>query len=288
MNISLGIILGLIAMFGFGIGNAIIQVPARAVENRKVIFFRTLFSTLMIFITLIFFLPETTFSLTYILIAFVISFIGYIPLFTFYKALKSGKVGIITTISSSSVIFTVLFSIIFFKESLTLPQVFSIVLIILGIMLISIDFKDFKNSSLFSLSSGVPFALITCLLWGIMYFLMKIPVSVLGPILTSLIIESGIMILSGINLAISKTGFKIHKRKILFYIFLSSLFVSIGSIFFNLGIKLFDVSIVAALTFSSPLISTLYGKFVYKERLRTSQYLAISLMIIGIIVISYF
>jgi drug/metabolite transporter (DMT)-like permease len=49
-----------------------------------------------------------------------------------------------------------------------------------------------------------------------------------------------------------------------------------------------NVSVVAPLTFANPLISIIYGKFVYKEKLSTYQYLAIILILIGIILISFY
>ena len=288
MGISMGIIFGLISMLGFGLGNGISQVSIKKIGTRRVIFFRSIFMSLILFIVLLFFLSETDFSPTYILITFVISLIGYIPLVTFYKALKIGKVGIISPIASSSVIFTILFSIIFFKESLSIAQLFSILLIMLGIILISINFKDIRNSHLFKTSSGVPFALITCVLWGLVFFLFKIPVNVLGPILTSFIVEFGNLIYSGTNLKISKIGFQLPDKRILTYIILLAICITVGTLFYNFGIRVSNVSIIAALYSSNPLVATLYGKFVYKEKLKIQQYFAILLILIGIVLISYF
>jgi transporter family protein len=288
MEVSIGILFGIIAMFGFGFSNAISQVPSKEIGSRKTIFFRNIFVSILLLILLLFFLDETNFSIKYIFIAFVISLVGYIPLVTFYKALKTGKVGIISPIANSSVVFTVLFSIIFFGESLSFIQLFSIVFIIFGIILVSLNFNDIKISHLFKKASGVPYALITCFLWGLVFFLFKIPVNVLGPILTSFIIEFGIMIYSGMHLRLSKINFDIPNKKILTCVFLVAFFGAIGTLFFNLGIKTSNVSIVAALTFSSPLVSILYGKFVYKEKLSLQQYTAIIFIVIGIASISYF
>ncbi len=288
MPVSLGIIFGLIAMLGLGLNAALAKVPVLKIGGRKTIFFRNACTSLLLFILLLPSVPVTNFSLAYILIAFFIAFIGYIPLLTFYKALKLGKVGVVTPISNSSVVFTILFSIIFFREYMSLTRLSSILLIIMGIIMISLNFKDMKNSQLFKISSGIPYALITCLLWGVVFFLFKIPVMVLGPILTSFIVEFGIMILSGISLAISKIRFSVPDKRILIHIFFVALFGSVGNLFFNMGIEIADVSIVAALTFSNPWIATLYGKFVYKEKLTIPQYVAILLILTGIVLMSYF
>jgi len=275
-------------MLGFGLSNGISQIPAKNIGSEGTIFFRNVFMSVFLLIILSFFISETNFSRTYILIAFFISFIAYIPLLTFYKALKLGKVGIIAPISNSSVILTILLSIIFFKESFGWMQLFSIILIISGILMISINFNDFKNSHLFNISSGVPFALISFVLWGFSFFLFKIPVTVLGPILTSFIIEFGILIFSIINIKVSKNYLKFPHINMLIYIFFVAFFGTIGILFYNLGIKILDVSIISVLSFANPLVSTLYGKFVYNEKLSMLQYIAILLILIGIIFIFYF
>ena len=158
MDAALGVIFGILSMLGYGLSNAISQVPAKKVGVTRTVFYRNLLIAPIIFIVLLFFLSSTTVSLTYILIAAGISIIGYIPLATYVKAVKHGKVGVVTPISHSSLLVTVILSLIFFGEKLTALQTIAIALIVLGVMLISINFRDFRKSHIFQLSSGVPFA----------------------------------------------------------------------------------------------------------------------------------
>lgn len=231
---------------------------------------------------------ENAFSRDYVLIALAISFAGYIPLLTFFKAIDAGKVGIVTPVANSSVIFTIMFSIIFFKESLTEVQLFSIALIVAGIMLISLDLKDMKHSDLFKMSSGVPYALVTCVLWGLVFFLFKFPVTVLGPILTAFITEAGIMVFAGANIVFSGGSFAVPDRNTLKKIAFASFFGAFGSLAYNYGVAAADVSIIAALAFTNPLVATIYAKAIYKEKLCIQQYAAAAMMIAGIVFISYF
>ncbi|MCK5283329.1 MAG: hypothetical protein KAK00_08035, partial [Nanoarchaeota archaeon] len=85
MSVSLGVIFGLIAMLGFGLANAISQVPAKALGSRKTVFLRGIFVSILLCILCLFFLDKINFSMKYIMIAFGISLIGYIPLATFYN-----------------------------------------------------------------------------------------------------------------------------------------------------------------------------------------------------------
>lgn len=288
MDFSLGIIYGLIAMVGFGLHTAISQVPIRSVGSVQTIFFRNIFTSSILLAGVIIFQQYATISLKYVGIALAISFIAYIPLVMFFKALNFGKVGIVTPIANSSVVFTVLFSIFFFGEALSGAHMFSIGIIVAGIVLISLDFNDLKNSSIFRVSSGVPYALVTSILWGVAFFLFKIPVDVLGPILTAFITESGIFIFAAVNMGISKINFSVPAKRDIRYISIASFFGAIGALFYNYGITAADVSIVAALTFANPLVSTVYAKVMYKEKLCVLQYVAIVLVIAGIFLICYF
>ncbi|NIP40462.1 MAG: EamA family transporter [Candidatus Aenigmarchaeota archaeon] len=287
MSLALGVIFGIISMISFGISTGITKVPLKSIGNQMTIFFRGIFMSLIIFLVLLFYLPASL-SPFYLIIALVIGAIGYFPLFTFYKGLKRGKIGVISPVSNSSIIFTVLFSIVFFGETLNIIQSCAIVLIIIGVFLISVKFRDLKGSDLFKFSSGIPFALMTCLGWGLFFFLVKIPVTSIGPVLTAFIIEFVIMILAGINLKASRIPFKIPDRRILLHLILLSVFGSGGAIFFNMGISVSSVSIVAALSKSSPWVTILYGRVAYKEKLKAAQYVAILLILAGVILISYF
>ncbi len=288
MELSIGIVFGLAAMLGYGLSTAIAQVPVKSIGSLRAVFFRGIFASSILFVGVLFFCNECVFSHVYVLLALAISFVGYVGLISFYKALKVGVVGVVTPIANSSIVFTVLLSVLFFAESLGFVQVFSIGLIVCGIVLISVDFKDLRKSCVFDKSSGVVYALVSCFLWGCAFFLFKIPVNVLGPILSSFVIEAGNMIYSGMSLKFSGKGFGFPSWKNIKYLFFVALFGALGTLAFNYGIGVADVSIVAALTFANPLVSAVYAKFAYKEKLRGLQYCAMALILLGIVLISYF
>ena len=286
MGLLAGIIFGLIAMVSWGLSNGISQVPIRRIGSGKTIFYRNIFTSSLLLLGLLLFLGDATFSLPFIALTFGLSLLAYIPLVTFFKALQVGKVGVIAPIANSGVIFTIIFSMIFFKETLTQLQGLSIALIIIGIILISINFKDIRKSHLFALASGIPLALISSFLWGLVFFLFKIPVVILGPILTSFIIEFGILIFSSANLKISRRSFQLREKSMLPYLFAVGLFGALALLSFNLGIRTAPVSIVAPLAFANPLVATLYGGIIYKEKLTFQQYFAILVILAGIVLIS--
>lgn len=280
MASSLGILFGLLCMLGYGLADAICKVPSQRIGAVRTVFYRgILLSGLLLLISAVFFKP-VAFTLKDALIMLFIAVLGYFPLKFYLKAVKMGQVGIISPAAKSSVITTVVLSLVFFGETLSLSQAGAIIGIVLGIVLISVDVNDLRASSVFSMSSGIPYALVSSVLWGITYFLLKMPVLVFGPILTSLFLEGGVTLSAGAHLALRKVPFAWPERKMLPYLLALALVTALGTLSFAFGISLAPVSIIAALGFASPLITIVYGRIAYKERLRMMQYLG-ALMIVG-------
>lgn len=285
MNPSLGIIFALISMAGYGLSNAISKPAAKGLGSQKTLFYRNIVVSLILFLLLLANFKNAHFSGFYVFVALLISLVGYVPIIAFYEAIKRGKVGIIAPIGSSSLIVTIFLSLVFLKETLTGNQIAAILFIVFGIVLISVNFKDFKNSHLFSISSGVPFALIACFGWGLVFFLLKFPVTKLGPVFSGFILETGLVFISGVHLRAVKSDYKVNKTYYK-YIFLMALGVTAGTLFYGYGINVTSVSIVAAISGCAPLVATMYGKLVYKEKLSIQQYLAGIMVVFGIIALS--
>jgi len=277
----MGVIFGFLSMIGYGLSNSISKQPIQKIGVTKTIFYRNVFTSIILFV-LILFNRNQIWSIKFIIFTILISILGYFALVFFFKSIKIGKVGVVVPVANSSIIITVFLSIIFFKENLSIQKISSLILIILGVILISVNISDFKKSNIFKFSSGVPYSLVTMILWGLTFFLLKIPVNVIGPILSVFIIEFGIVIFSGI----SNKDFTLPDKKTLGTIFLIAILGAIGILFFSFGISIYDVSIVATISSANPLISTFYGLFVFKEKLSMKQYLATFLIIFGLIVIS--
>lgn len=286
---SLGILFGLIAMVGYGVSSAMAQRPLKALGVVKTIFYRNLVITainvLLIFLLGGFFVHEPL-TLRWILITLGISVFGYIPFITYYKGLRVGKVGVVSPVAQSSVLITIILSVIFFHETLTGIQIAAVVLVVVGLILISVNFKEWHASDIFHFTSGVPYVLMTTVLWGAVYFLWKIPSAVIGPLLTAFFVEGTELVLSMFQLKIRSESFQLTDRAVLPHLIVMGILGAAGTLFYTWGITLTQVSIVVTLTMSNSLIATLYGRLVYKEKLTVHQYVAGALIIGGIVMIT--
>ncbi len=278
-----GIIYALVAMFGFGLSNGIMKVPARKMSGIKNILYRNIITSTSIGIAILF-MPYYI-SWKYIAFAVFVSVVGYIPLLTFYKALEKSDIGIVSPVANSAIVFTVIFSVILFGESLNIRQVLAIGVILAGIIFTSIDLNNFRRQQF--MKSGIPFALITCVLWGLFFAISKVPINVLGPILSSFIFEFCGAVIAFFHLKLRKEKLDIPEGLITYLLYLG-IFGAVAAVSYNIGLSKSDISIVAAVTLANPIVAVMYGRIVYKEKLSLQQMTAIIVTIAGIIALSYF
>lgn len=305
-NTTIGILCGLVSMAAFGIADAITKKAVQDIEGKTMLFYRALMTGIILFFVFIFFpigFKFSLLSLKYILLAVIIAFLGIFPVLFYYKAMKIGKVGVVSPISNLSVVFTVMFSLIFLGEKLTKIQWVIIPAIILGVILISMkpknifslklgikNLKENTEKNLKKFSAGVSYAIVAAFLWGIVRFLWKYPTNIIGPVLNSFIIEFGIafflmpIALQKKNLVYAKNVFS---RKFSAFLAVAGIAAAcaVGTLAFNLGIKAANVSIVAAVASASPLVAILAAFFMFKERLTILQYLGGLVIITSVILL---
>ena len=283
--VSLGIIYALLLMTGVGLTNAVAKAPSERVGNVQTIFWRGLFLAPLMLCIALFNWPSHELASRDLLIAVGIALVGYLPLMLFYRALSLGKVGVVSPVLGTTIIYTTMLSMVFYGEQLSGAQLAGIIAIIIGVVLVSVDFRQWRGSDMFSRSSGVPHALGAAFLWGLVFFLLKIPNQALGPFLTSTITEAGVLVGALAHLALTRKSPKMPDKKSAREI---AVLVILGPsiLFFYFAIQMLDVSVVSAIMFSSPLVAALYGALVYKERLTIQQYFAIVLLVTGIVILS--
>lgn len=283
---SLPIIFAIIALILLGLSSSFSKTPTDKLGAERVMVIRGIFNVIILGFVLLFNLPHG-FTLNNIIVALLISILGYFPLLFFLKALAIGKMGIVSPIASSYTFLTVILAVIFYHEHLSAGQLMAVIGIIVGIILISLNFRDFKSSHLFNMKSGVPFALLAALTWGLYFFLIRIPTAHLGTYFTSFIVELIILFSALTTLFFQKKmNFQIPEGKTLFSVFLVSITVSVGVLFYYQALNIGSVSIISAIGSSTPLIVTLYGAIFMKERLKIQQYAGMAVILLGIIGLS--
>lgn len=90
----------------------------------------------------------------------------------FCYALKVGKIAIIIPITSSWAIITSFLGIVVLRESVSLLKIFSTLVVVGGIIVLSVDWKTIKKNYLSLLVPGFIPALIVVFGWGLSFFLL--------------------------------------------------------------------------------------------------------------------
>jgi drug/metabolite transporter (DMT)-like permease len=279
----LPILLGLTAMLAMGISNAMSKKPANELGSRRTIFFRGLVICALWALIIPFLLDRSFFPPLYIAIAIgIAALFGYVPLMLYYTSLTKGKIGVVSPIANSSGMFTILLAALFFGERLGGLQLIAIAAIVAGIILVSMKPEDLRAFK-FGAEGGIGYALVAAVLWGVLYFLLKIPVLALGAALPAMILEFVTMISSGVHMKISGDSFSVPGREMFPYLAAMAVTGVVGVFSYNTGISTYGVSIVAALAFSCPVVSTIYGRIVYGEKLTVLQYAATALTVLGVV-----
>jgi len=106
--------------------------------------------------------------------------------------------------------------------------------------------------------------------------------------MTTFIVESGILLWSGIAMLYEKRSFPLPDRKTAFQTALVAFFGAIAGLSYTFGLGASNINLVASLTSCSPLVATLYGKYFYHEEIKSNQWIAIFVMLGGIILLSSF
>lgn len=286
MDLYSGIIFAFVSMFAFGLSTVAARDPIKRVGPYNTIIYRGIITSLSALVIFIFIPFSYALNPFYIMIAAGIGLLGFIPYYTFLKAIDISKIGLISPITGSSFLVTVMLSVLFYGETLGPLRILSVFIILLGVVLLTIDTSVLKKDGL-RLLPGIGLAFITFFLWGLFFFLNKIPVMVIGPFLFLLISEIFVF-LPAVFINMKKGRLIRPDKTTSVKLFLCGLFIAVAGSAFNIGITLTDMSIVTPITKASPIIAVIGARIFYGEKMKSYQYAAVLIVITGIIGLSLF
>ena len=233
--------------------------------------------------------------------------IKYLPISFFYissmvigyKGLQYLELSISSPIQNTSGVITSILLVIFFKKVLNLPTIIAFILIFIGILILSlIEMKDNKkereeykknNSKKKFISLIIIFPLLYCLLDGIGTFLDGVYLDKLKLIdeSTALVAYEFTFLIYGIisyiYLKVKKVDLNIFKEK---YKISAAIFETAGQFFYVFAMS-GNATISCTVIGSYCILSLLLSRIFLKEKLSIKEYIAITLVIIGIVILSF-
>ncbi|MDC0302441.1 EamA family transporter [bacterium] len=261
--------------------------------NYHLIYYRTLFSILFLFIvTLALSYFDLDFSYDPLrksnmsdwFIALAICFFSFFGLYYFTKALQTGRFTIVVPMSSLTGFFAVLSSVLFFKQTLTYTHIFALLVITVGLV-----YHQYKDLIRLRISRELLLILLFTFFWGVSYSLFLIPIETFGPINFSLILEVCVLV-SVLFLLLFKEQRICPKNidKMTFYGCIAiGLCVAGGSVLSNIALSQVDVivNVIIGLLFEG-LVLIIGIKF-FKDKVFFRDWILIIAITIGCILIMF-
>ena len=205
----------------------------------------------------------------------------------FNEAFRLGNVSIVGTIAGSFSAVTIVLSLIFLGETLTIVQFLFILLIFSGIILTSLNFKDLKSGTILE-NKGTWIALAVMFGWGAYYTFIKIPITEVGwfwPNYISAII--GTVLLGWLAFGKLRT-FKVSDMKTRYNLIAAGILLTLGTFSLNYALSVGATSLVAPIAGSYTTLFVLLSRFAFKDRLTKQQWLGIVVTLCGIVLLAFF
>lgn len=281
------IVFALISYFGWAIGDIFGTIASRKLGAYSTAFWRLLLG----FILFSFYIPFALHDLTNLTLGLLIFMVclglfGIIGLVTLYEGLTVGNPALVGTIASSFAAISVLISVIFLNEKVSLNQIVSILVIFLGLILSVLDIKTVSQNKVV-FNKGIVFALVTMVIFGIYFALIKIPIEKVGwfwPIYVVLSTFPALFLYMKIK------GIKINiPASTKQWWLLGGLVGSwaVADFGYNLGLSHGLVAVVAPIASSSPTLFVVLAFLLFKESINKQQIIGILITLTGIVSLSF-
>ncbi|MBW2977163.1 DMT family transporter [Candidatus Woesearchaeota archaeon] len=285
MNISSGILFGIIAMLGWGVSDFFVAKAVRKTTVLKTTVWSQLIGMILFFLLFPFFLEIPRFSFIDTAIILISGVIGILALLAFFKGLQKGKISIVSPIASSYAALTVILSFIFLGEKLNALQTAGVSLAILGAVLTSLRFHGLIGLKIKNIGTGVKYGLIAMIGWGTIFVFIGFLVSKFGWFLPIFLIELiGLLFLLAYSGATAK-NISFPKNAAIFVVLIGILRIA-GFLSYGFGISSELTSIVAPVSSTYPIITIILARIFFKEVLEISQKIGVVSVIIGLVLLS--
>jgi drug/metabolite transporter (DMT)-like permease len=280
----LSVACGIISMLGYGFSDFLSKRVVGGIGYFRLVMYTQLVALAPVLLLGAIYTPHVPLSATSITPIIASGLCSFSALFFFYKGLETGKASIIVTVFSTYAIVAIVLSFAAFGQTLSLPQIVSIAVTLIGVLTIT-----FRSDSAERSNTGIPYALASMLSAGLGAVLIRAVSNDVGEI-ASLFFNRVIAVLAVIIFGVlflrshlrsgTRDGFPV-KSIVLIGLAEFAAFFS-----FVVGVSVGVVSLVATLSSASPAVTVVLAQTFLKERLSKSHKYAVVLVIVGILLLS--
>ena len=189
----LSVLSGLAGMFGWGIYDFLGGVYSKQIGPFKSFFWSQLAGLISVLLLLFVFAINLNVPIWVIIllpIAAIVYSAGYL---FFFKGFEIGNVSIVAATMNLWAVFTMLFAFVFMGQRLSTMQSLGVFMIISGVTLASLNWRDIKNHSL-KLSLGIKETVLGAFFFGIFWNISEVISEKIGWLPTTLFVKFGIIV----------------------------------------------------------------------------------------------
>lgn len=283
MNISIGILFGIIAMICWGVADFFVAKAVRKAGAFKTFLWSRIIGVILMFLVFALFFGFPVLSISAISIILVTGLLSVISYLAFYKGLQVGKVSIISPIAACWAVVTVILSLVFLDEKMTAVQGIGATLAIIGAVLTSFRLHDLYK--LKNPAKGLGYAIIALFAWGVLFVFIDVLVSELSWFLPMLLTGGVSIIYLLAYSGAAKKNISFPKNVWLFVILIGILEV-IAFLSYGIGITSEYTAIVAPVSAAFPAVTIFLARLFLKERLEMNQKIGVISVLAGLIVLA--
>ena len=280
----MSIIFALITFIGWGVGDLFAAIATRASSAKYAYFWAMTFAFMISALYIPYAGPITNWGMFFLACLF--NIIHGLANLSALKGFEVGKTSIVGTLAGTSTVITVLISLFLFNETLRGIQIFGIVLITLGGIMLAFKFgkNAFKRENIFS-DPGIIYGLGAMLGWGIYFAIVRIPAEEIGWFWAGFPLYPMALLMPFFMTSLKRDLTKIFSMKKLFMVvILYMLFMTIADYTYNLAILAGFTSVVSPISDAYPVLFVILTRYVFKEHLSGQQKSGIIISLAGIVV----
>lgn len=280
------IIFALIAAVGWGTADIFGGLVAKKIGGYSSAVVSYILSLLIASLYIPFALNDlTNISQSSVIWLLILTPIGVIPLIALYEGIKVGNASLVGTIGGANGALVVVLSLIFLGERINFLQGVFILVIMLGILFSSLDFKSFKTKYLLS-DKGIPYALLAMITWAIWYTFVKLIIDNIGWFWPAYFSWLGFPLVL-LYMKAKSIKFIIPKDlKNITFSLVNALLLTIALFAYNYAVVNGQNAIVSPVSSTYPALFAIIAYFAFKDRLSKQQIFGIIITLAGVISLS--
>ncbi len=280
----MGVVWGLIAAIGYGSGDFFARAVSVRLRPYHALFYIHLLSGVLLAVVVALTGIPATATIGALALSVVLGVINTLATLLLYRALSIGKISIVSPVVSTfggvSLVLALLAG-----DAISPGGVFSLVLMLAGIVIVSMIRADAPDDAPDAHLRGLPEAVVTALVLGFNFWAMQFVVVPLGAYLPTLVGRIVTIILLAALARPSRQSIAPPPRQYWLGISAAAFVTTIGEVAYNVGVQGTTPGIVAVLSSLFSPVTVLLALIFLRERLARHQWVGVGIIFVSTLLV---